>query len=206
MVHVTRDARDARYGLNPARGELKWAGHSEYEWNGDAWVATGKREPGWTNTPHAGEPEGSRDRKSLTWAELGEPPVGHRRLKHDKYGGVLGWEEWRGKSLGWGLLSDAKPATAAEKKPSIDALLNERQSTHGDFGDNAKISQATKSLWRSFSGWEKLDDDMKEVLEMEALKVGRILSGKPTEPDHWIDASGYPQMIANRLRFGKYKV
>ena len=50
---------------DPAPGALKWVGASEYEWRGPAlgWRATGNHTPGITNTPHRGEPEGSRDRK-----------------------------------------------------------------------------------------------------------------------------------------------
>ena len=61
MVHLTRDARDERYGINPAAGETRYVDHAEYRWDGEAWLATGKSEPGWAIAPRRGEPEGSRD-------------------------------------------------------------------------------------------------------------------------------------------------
>lgn len=158
---------------DPKIGNTAWDGASEYVWLGpnSGWSATGKHKPGFTNTPHRGEPLGSRDRK---------PRDAEEELR--------------------AMADGDKP------KPTINDVLNQRETTHGNFGDNARISQATKSLWRSEPGWNMLDDDMKEVLEMEALKIGRILSGNPNEPDHWLDNSGYPAMIANRLKFGTHKV
>lgn len=43
----------------------KWVNGSEYERDGEdgVWIATGNHAQGVTNTPRAGEPEGSRDRK-----------------------------------------------------------------------------------------------------------------------------------------------
>ena len=47
----------------PEFGTLKWVKGIEYEWDGHCWQVTGRSEPGLTNTPRRGEPEGSRDRK-----------------------------------------------------------------------------------------------------------------------------------------------
>lgn len=78
--------------------------------------------------------------------------------------------------------------------PMTDAtreLLAERGETHGSFADNARIAQAMKNLWRGQKGWASLTDMQREALEVIALKVSRIISGKPEEPDHWCDISGY---------------
>jgi Domain of unknown function (DUF5664) len=63
-VHVLEEWRGKALGWQRAimLGKKKWKDHSEYEWNGMAWVATGVSTPGWTNTPRRGELEGSRDR------------------------------------------------------------------------------------------------------------------------------------------------
>lgn len=70
-------------------------------------------------------------------------------------------------------------------------LLAKRGETHGSFADNARIAQATKNLWRGQKGWASLTDIQREALEVISLKVSRIISGKPEEPDHWCDISGY---------------
>lgn len=75
-----------------------------------------------------------------------------------------------------------------------ERLLEEREQTHGDFADNARIAQRLRHLFRAQPGWEKLPDMQRESLDMIACKVGRILSGNAFEPDHWADISGYAEL------------
>ena len=70
-------------------------------------------------------------------------------------------------------------------------LIEEREKTHGDYSENARLSQATKDLWRSGRNWSALTPRQRESLELIATKVGRILAGDPDCPDHWKDISGY---------------
>ena len=70
-------------------------------------------------------------------------------------------------------------------------LLAERQKTHGDYDENARIAQATKDLWRSGRNWSALTPRQRESLELIATKVGRILAGDPDCPDHYRDIAGY---------------
>ena len=70
-------------------------------------------------------------------------------------------------------------------------ITSTRPSTHGSFADNARISQSIKKIMRQEAGWEQLNDEQKEALEMVSLKISRILSGNPYEPDHWLDVQGY---------------
>lgn len=71
--------------------------------------------------------------------------------------------------------------------------LNERQSTHGNYKDNARISQKLKRL--IYTELRKHEtpvcDEMVESLDMICLKLSRILSGNAREPDHWRDIAGY---------------
>ena len=76
-------------------------------------------------------------------------------------------------------------------------LLNERQKTHGGYGDTATMAQALKEEMRRGKNWSVLDDTQRETLEMIATKIGRILSGNPHEPDHYRDIAGYAQLIVN---------
>jgi predicted enzyme related to lactoylglutathione lyase len=83
----------------------------------------------------------------------------------------------------------------------INALLVEREKTHGDYVLHALITQDLKRVIRHYVADldVKLDDDMQETLDMIAHKIGRIIAGNPAEPDHWRDIAGYAQLVANRL-------
>lgn len=69
-----------------------------------------------------------------------------------------------------------------------------RNCTHGSFMDNARISQAIKNLIRDEDGWKHCSDDQREALEMIALKISRICSGKANFKDHWLDIQGYAKL------------
>lgn len=84
--------------------------------------------------------------------------------------------------------------------PQINAiaLITERGNTHGDWDKQAKLAQEFKSLVRrSFnattpSGY--LLDRQQEAVEMICVKLSRILTGNPDEPDHWNDIAGYAEL------------
>ena len=78
---------------------------------------------------------------------------------------------------------------------NIDDTLKDRNSTHGDFGENAQISQRIKSAM--FGHITELSDVHREALEMIALKISRICSGYANEPDHWKDIQGYARLAEN---------
>jgi len=73
-------------------------------------------------------------------------------------------------------------------------ILEERNVTHGDFRENARISQAVKEILRSSPGWGSLCDVEREVMDMVALKFSRLLSGKSREMQHWEDVTGYSRL------------
>jgi hypothetical protein len=70
-------------------------------------------------------------------------------------------------------------------------LLEARGKTHGDFRENARVSQNIKLIMRSASGWTQLSDSQAEALELIALKISRILSGMADHGEHWDDLGGY---------------
>jgi hypothetical protein len=74
-------------------------------------------------------------------------------------------------------------------------LLNEREKTHGDFAETARMSQALKSLMGTGYRYPELSDVQCEALDMIAVKIARIVSGDANEPDHWRDIAGYAQLI-----------
>ena len=78
-------------------------------------------------------------------------------------------------------------------------LLNERETTHGDYKVTAIISQYLKRFFREQMGWEKLSEAQRESFDSIAVKMARILSGNPDEKDHWVDIKGYVDLIVSRL-------
>lgn len=83
------------------------------------------------------------------------------------------------------------------------ALTGERNSTHGDFTDNARVSQTLKTIFRLENnrrlqrGQKPLSFTQMDALDMIAAKIGRIFAGDAGFPDHWDDVAGYAH-IANR--------
>ncbi len=81
----------------------------------------------------------------------------------------------------------------------IDQILEERGSRYGEFEDQARLSQALKDIMRHSPNWAKLPNDMKESLEMVAVKMARILNGDPDHIDSWHDIAGYALLVVDRL-------
>lgn len=77
-------------------------------------------------------------------------------------------------------------------------LLAQRGTQHGDYTQQAAFSQRLKDLMRYSPNWQSLTPYQKESLEMNAVKVSRILSGNPNNPDHWADIAGYARLSADR--------
>lgn len=84
-------------------------------------------------------------------------------------------------------MSTPKPNKHAE----IKDLLNERNNTHGEFTENARISQGIKRVMETSVNWRIMPDIHREALEYIAGKIGRILSGQYDYDDSWDDISGF---------------
>lgn len=87
----------------------------------------------------------------------------------------------------------------AVEQNNIKALLDERGKRYGEFKEHARITQAIKRAMRDSPNWEELPDEMKEALEMDAHKKGRILNGDFRYADSWVDTVGYNQLIVDEL-------
>lgn len=85
---------------------------------------------------------------------------------------------------------------------STENLLQERGSTHGDFTDNARISQEIKRVMYSSKNWNEMHDIHREALEYIAGKIGRILSGQWDFQDSYDDIAGYAQ-LPKKFNHGK---
>ena len=89
---------------------------------------------------------------------------------------------------------------------SVDAILAERQQTHGEFRSHAAISQSLKASMRLVNegkGWDALTAQQAEALEMIAHKIARILNGNPNYPDHWADIARYATLVQRGVEGGQ---
>jgi hypothetical protein len=77
----------------------------------------------------------------------------------------------------------------------ITDILSDRQSTHGDFSEVAKLDRAFKALLQKSPNWGYLSDTQALALEMIFHKLSRILSGNPNHPDHVADIQGYAELF-----------
>ncbi len=98
-----------------------------------------------------------------------------------------------------------KPCFHGGKTSGVDAILAEREQTHGAFRSHAAVSQALKASMRLVNegrGWDALTARQAEALEMIAHKIARILNGNPNHTDHWADIAGYATLVQRELEGG----
>jgi hypothetical protein len=89
----------------------------------------------------------------------------------------------------------------------ISETLEERGKRYGSFIGDATVAQDLKHILKTTAednknlpnGWNDLDADMKEALEMISTKMGRIVHGDPWYEDSWRDIAGYATLVADRL-------
>ena len=89
---------------------------------------------------------------------------------------------------------------ASTEPPSIEETLAQRGKTYGSFEEHARITQNIKNSMRDSLNWSNLPPNMKEALEMNAHKVGRILNGDPYYKDSWHDIVGYMKLVDDELK------
>lgn len=82
---------------------------------------------------------------------------------------------------------------------NIGDILKERNSTYGDFSENAAISQRLKTVARECEGYKQLSDVQKEGIDMIFVKLSRMLSGHANHKDTPTDISGYATLMANSI-------
>ncbi len=82
---------------------------------------------------------------------------------------------------------------------TTEEILAERATTHGSFQQNADVMQFLKVYFRQSPNWSKMENYQRESLDCFALKMGRILTGRHKEPDHWRDVAGYATLTADLL-------
>jgi hypothetical protein len=80
-----------------------------------------------------------------------------------------------------------------------DALLNERESTHGPYSRTAEMAQAVKAVFSACSIDADLTCYMHESLDQIASKLARIFAGNSECLEHWSDIAGYAELVVREL-------
>jgi hypothetical protein len=106
------------------------------------------------------------------------------------------------------LMTTKAKAPAPEQKELTDtsAVLVQRGSVHGKFGDNATFHEyalAGMQNHREGEGWKNLSARQKLALDVIQQKVARILSGDANFVDHWVDIEGYAKLVRINLETGE---
>jgi hypothetical protein len=81
----------------------------------------------------------------------------------------------------------------------VDAFLNERTHSHGEFSVTAELAQCLKTLMYGSTNWEHLTSVQREALEQIATKLARILSGNPAHRDAYEDVIGYCTLVIRSI-------
>ena len=79
--------------------------------------------------------------------------------------------------------------------PDLNRTLADRQKTHGDFQQVAKVAE---SLMNSIE-FQRLSATQSFAVRMIVGKLARIVCGNPNEPDHWHDIAGYAKLVEDEL-------
>ena len=80
------------------------------------------------------------------------------------------------------------------------AIIAERERTHGAFRENSKFAQDVKATMRNLPSWNRMASFQREALDMIAHKMTRILHGDPDHLDHWDDIAGYAERASSEIR------
>jgi hypothetical protein len=73
-----------------------------------------------------------------------------------------------------------------------DDLIAERGNTHGKWEEQSSRAYKIKEAMCLHA--RVLPPPLSEALDHIAIKIARILSGDPMEPDHWRDIQGYARL------------
>lgn len=96
---------------------------------------------------------------------------------------------------------------AAIRGDVVGEITAKRASVYGSFLHNAIVAQAIKTAMRNIpdpdnegSHWDDLPMDVREGLDLIALKISRIVTGSHEYLDNWDDIGGYAKIVADRIR------
>jgi hypothetical protein len=80
----------------------------------------------------------------------------------------------------------------------IDAVLEERGQTYGDFRDVARVACEVRASLMSGSR-RPMNEVQAEALILIVSKLARIACGDPNYVDSWVDIAGYATLAARSI-------
>lgn len=86
----------------------------------------------------------------------------------------------------------------------VDDTLQAREASHGPYRQQAQMSQLLKAIMHGHPNWKELPAEHREALDMIMMKISRLLNGNSSEPDTWIDISGYAMLCYNLITTGSH--
>ena len=102
------------------------------------------------------------------------------------------------------LISRQQSASALPPA-GIDAILAEREKTHGSFSVHANCTQTLEDTFYSYKNYSFFTAVQLEALHMIFHKLGRIAAGSPHFQDHWDDIAGYATLVSKDISRAKGK-
>lgn len=97
------------------------------------------------------------------------------------------------------LMHSRKMATIYDDPKGIDAILAEREKTHGSFSVHAECTQTLEDTFYSYKGCSFFTAVQLEAVHMIFHKLGRIAAGSPHFRDHWDDIAGYATLVSRDI-------
>lgn len=95
---------------------------------------------------------------------------------------------------------DTEEISAIILPSETDTLVDERITTHGDFGPGSAIWQKLMQVYYDAGAYGKLSPSQLMAFTMIAMKQSRILNGNPNYHDHWDDIAGYANLASRELK------
>ncbi len=84
---------------------------------------------------------------------------------------------------------------------SIENILQERMTTHGDFRDVAATSQMLKNVVaQSGKNYGELSFEKAEAIDNILQKISRLVNGDSNHIDSWKDICGYSTLVTKGLQ------
>ena len=96
------------------------------------------------------------------------------------------------------LISRQQSASALPPA-GIDAILAEREKTHGSFSVHANCTQTLEDTFYAFKDRSFFTAVQLEAVHMIFHKLGRIAAGSPHFRDHWDDVAGYATLVSRDI-------
>ena len=85
-----------------------------------------------------------------------------------------------------------------ESNKNLDEILDER-SEYGDYSlMSNRIAQISTSIRHSI-GYPEMPPSQQHALDMIAVKIGRLVTGRSDKIDTWRDIAGYATLVAQTL-------